>query len=193
VWGYSLSGGSAVEAAAADERVAGVILLCPFLDARERLVHGIRTQPGNSTWLVGRAIRDAMIPVSDEPGGRRAMTFPGERDGFRAIGAPGWRNEVRAGLLFAMLTYRPVVHARNLECPVLIQAGKRDITVSARAIDQFAQRAQRAVLKRYDVDHFEPFYGARPAQVIADQGDWLRATIPAFSCDRPERRNHPRG
>jgi uncharacterized protein len=193
VWGYSLSGGNAVEAAAADEGVAGVILLCPLLDAKERLVHGIRTQPGNSVWLVGRAIRDAIIPVSDEPGGRGAMTFPGELDGFRSAVAPGWRNEVRAGLLFAMLTYRPLVHAGKLKCPVLIQAGTRDISVSARAVDQFAQRAPYAALKRYDVDHFQPFYGNHPAQIIADQADWLRASIPASSSDRPERRNHARG
>jgi uncharacterized protein len=174
VWGYSLSGGGAVDAAAADERVAGAILLCPFLDARERLAHAVRTQPRNMAWLAGQAIRDAVIAVSAEPGSRGAMTFPGERDGFRSMGTPGWRNEVRAGVLFAMLTYRPVVHARKLKCPVLIQAGRRDISVSARAIDQLAQRAPRAVLKRYDVDHFEPFYGDQPAQIIADQADWLR-------------------
>ena len=193
VWGYSMSAGSAIEAAAADERVAGAILLCPFLDARWRLTHGIRVQPRNAVWLVGRAISDAMIPVSGEPGGRGAMTFPGELDGFRSIGAPGWRNEVRAGLLFAMLAYRPVVHARKLKCPIYIQVGRRDITVSARAVDQFAQRAPRAVLKRYDIDHFQPFYGTHPAQIIADQVAWLRTTIPPFSSDRPERTNYSRG
>lgn len=34
VWGYSLSGGTATEAAVEDSRVAGAILLCPFLDGR---------------------------------------------------------------------------------------------------------------------------------------------------------------
>jgi uncharacterized protein len=193
VWGFSLSCGSAVVATAADERVAGVMLLCPFLDARERLAQGIRKQPGNSVWLVGRAMRDAMIPVSDEPGGRGVMTFPGELDGFRSIETPGWRNEVRAGLMFAMLTYRPVIHARNLKRPVLIQAGKRDITVSARAIYRFAQRAPRALLKSYDVDHFQPFYGDHPAQIIADQLAWLRTTIPPFSPDGPGRTEMPPG
>ncbi|HTZ12173.1 MAG TPA: alpha/beta fold hydrolase [Mycobacterium sp.] len=177
VWGYSMSGGTAVAAAAADGRVAGAILVCPFLDARSRINRSIRTQPRNMAWTAGRAIRDAMIPVAGEPGGRGAMTFPGEFDGFRAVAAPSWRNEVRAGLFFGMLIWRPLVRARKLKCPVLIQAGQRDITVSARAIDQFARQVSRAVLKRYDVDHFEPFYGDHPARIIADQVDWLTATI----------------
>ncbi|HTZ12176.1 MAG TPA: hypothetical protein VMC78_00880 [Mycobacterium sp.] len=70
---------------------------------------------------------------------------------------------------------RRVIKARKLRCPLLIQAGQRDITVSARAVDQFAQWAPRAVMKRYDVDHFQPFYGDHPAEIIADQAGWLLA------------------
>jgi fermentation-respiration switch protein FrsA (DUF1100 family) len=71
--------------------------------------------------------------------------------------------------------WRPVSHARKLNCPILIQSGLRDISVSPRAIDRLAQRAPHAVLKRYDVDHFEPFYGERPAQIVADQVEWLKS------------------
>jgi dienelactone hydrolase len=173
VWGFSLSGGSAIEVTAADERIAGAILLCPLADGRWRLNRGMRVHPRNSLWLVGRAISDAMIPVSAEPGGRGALAFPGEFDGFRLAVAPGWRNEVRAGMALPLAFWRPVVHARKLMCPVLIQAGNRDISVSAKAIDRIARRAPRATLRRYDVDHFEPFYGERPVQIIADQADWI--------------------
>jgi uncharacterized protein len=173
VWGFSLSGGSAIEVTAADERIAGAILLCPLADGRWRLNRGMRVHPRNSLWLVGRAIRDAMIPVSAEPGGRGALAFPGEFDGFRLAVAPGWRNEVRAGMALPLAFWRPVVHARKLMCPILIQAGNRDISVSAKAIDRIARRAPRATLRRYDVDHFEPFYGERPVQIIADQADWI--------------------
>jgi uncharacterized protein len=173
MWGYSLSGGTAVDAAVADERVAGAILVCPLLEARSRLKHSMRTQPRNTAWTAAQAARDAIIPVAAEPGGCGAMTFPGELDGFRAATAAGWRNEVRAGLFFAMPFWRPVMHARKLACPVLVQAGERDISVSAPAIDQLAQRAPRATLKRYDVDHFQPFYGDHSAQIVADQVGWL--------------------
>jgi len=177
VWGYSLSGGTAIEAAAADQRVAGAILLCPFADGRWRSNRSMRTQPRNTLWALSRAINDARIPASAEPGHRGALTFPGEFDGFRSVVAPGWRNEVHAAIALPLPFWRPVALARKLHCPMLIQAGLRDISVSARAIDQLAHRAPRVVLKRYDTDHFQPFHQDHQTQVIADQMDWLRATI----------------
>lgn len=173
VWGFSLSGGTAVEAAAADQRVAGAILLCPFLDGRWRSNHGLRTQPGNAAWLLRQAIRDALVPASGAPGDHGCLCFPGELDGFRSITAAEWRNEAHAGLALPLSFWRPVTLARKLQCPVLIQAGDRDISVSAKAIDRLAQRAPHAVLKRYDCDHFEPFYGEHAARIIADQVAWL--------------------
>ena len=173
VWGFSFGGGSAVEAAAADPRVAGAILLCPFLDGRWRSNTGLRTQPRNAVWLTGRAVRDALVPITDRPGGHGALCFPGELDGFRSMVAPGWHNEVHAGVGFRASFWRPVTLARKITCPVLIQAGHRDISVSARAIDRLARRAPHAVLKRYDCDHFEPFFGKASAQMIADQVAWL--------------------
>jgi pimeloyl-ACP methyl ester carboxylesterase len=160
-----------------DEGVAAAILLCPLIDARWRTFRGIRVNPRNAAWVLGRAMRGAMIPVAAEPGGRGALTFPGEIDGLRSIAAPGWRNEVNAGVALEMSFYRPVVHARRVKCPVLIQAGQRDITVSARAIDRFVRRAPRAVLKRYDVDHFGSFYSDHAAQIITDQVTWLASAI----------------
>lgn len=173
VWGFSLSGGTATEAAAADQRLAGAILLCPFLDGRWRINHGMRTQPRNSLWVLGQAIRDALIPVSAEPGCHGGLTFRGELDGFHSTVAPGWRNEVRAGVAWPLPFWRPVTQARRIGCPVLIQAGQRDVSVSARAIGRLAQQAPRATLKQYDVDHFEPFYSDQSAKIIADQVDWL--------------------
>ncbi|MEB3030450.1 alpha/beta hydrolase [[Mycobacterium] nativiensis] len=161
LWGYSLSGGTTLEATVADQRVAAAILLCPFLDGRWRLFQGLRTQPRNALWLIPQAMRDAVIPIAAAPGGRAGLTFPGELEGFLSAVAPGWRNEVHAGLALPLPLWRPVAQARKFTCPVLIQAGERDITVSARAIDRVAQRAPRATLKN--------------SQIIEDQADWLRA------------------
>jgi len=179
LWGYSLSGGTTLEAAVADQRVAGAILLCPFLDGRWRIAHGLRTQPRNALWLMPQALRDALIPVAAAPGGRAGLTFPGELDGFLSVVAPGWRNEAHAGLALPLPRWRPVAQARKFTCPVLIQAGERDISVSARAIARVAERAPRATLKNYDVDHFEPFCDGHSSQIIDDQVGWLRALVRA--------------
>jgi fermentation-respiration switch protein FrsA (DUF1100 family) len=175
VWGYSLSGGTAVRAIAADKRVAAAILLCPFTDGRWRCTQSAKTQPRNTLWTMVRAITDAVIPVSAEPGTRGGMTFPGEYAGFRKAVGPDWRNEVHAGMALPLPYWRPVTQARKLSCPTLIQAGLRDISVSARAIDRLTQRAPDAVLKRYDVDHFQPMYGEHPAQIATDQVEWLKS------------------
>lgn len=175
VWGFSLSGGTALHAAVADQQVAGAILLCPFLDGRWRTVHGMRMQPRNALWITMQAVRDALIPVTAQPGEHGGLTFPGEFDGFHALAAPGWRNEVRAGMTLPLPFWRPVALARKLRCPALIQAGMRDISVSAPAIGRLARRATRATLKRYDVDHFQPFAGSHSAEIIADQVSWLKA------------------
>ncbi|HEU0191041.1 MAG TPA: alpha/beta fold hydrolase [Mycobacterium sp.] len=173
VWGFSLSGGSATEAAAVDQRVSGAILLCPLLDGLGRANYALRTQPGNAAWIMPRAVRDVVIPATAESGGHAALSFPGELDGFRSITAPGWHNEVRARALLTLPFYRPIKLARKIRCPILIQEGRRDISVPSRAIGRLAKRAPRAVLKRYDCDHFEPFHGEHPTQIIADQVAWL--------------------
>lgn len=178
LWGYSLSGGTVLEAAVTDARVAAAILLCPFLDGRWRIVHGLRMQPRNTLWLIPQAMRDALIPIAAAPGDHAGLTLPGELAGFTSIVAPGWRNEVRAGLALPLPLWRPVTKARKFACPVLIQAGDRDITVSSRAIDRLAQRAPHTTLKNYDVDHFEPFASSHSAAIIDDQVSWLRAALP---------------
>jgi hypothetical protein len=56
-------------------------------------------------------------------------------------------------------------------------AGRPDISAPPRAIDVFMLRLSRAEVRRYDLDHFEPFYVDHPTQVAADQAEWLRRTV----------------
>lgn len=184
VWGFSMSGGSAVEAAATDPRIAAAILVCPLLDGRWRAARGLVRDPGNVAWMMARAARDllgdATIPATAPPGARGMLTYPGEAEGFRAIVAANspWRNEVRAAPTSGYARYRPGTAARHVRCPVLIQAGRRDITVSPGAIERFAQRSTRTEITRYDIDHFGAFHGEPAAQLAGDQSEWLRARVP---------------
>jgi uncharacterized protein len=57
----------------------------------------------------------------------------------------------------------------------LIQSALRDVSVSLKAIDQIARRAPDATVKRYDLDHFQPFSGVHPARIAGDQVEWLRS------------------
>ena len=184
VWGYSVSGITAVRVAVKDGRVAGAILLFPVLDGRARTFIGLRTDPKNTAWALVQAIKDVagrttLVPVTAQPGCHGLMTLPGEANGFRhVVGANSpWQNAVRAGPISTIALYRPVTKARKLRCPVLVQLGERDISAPSQAIEKLARHAPRAELKRYDLDHFQPFYGEHPARIASDQADWLTRVV----------------
>ncbi len=178
LWGYSFAGAHAVETAASDSRIVAVMALCPMLDGRAR---ALTTPPRLSLWIAPRALADDLgrhnlVPVAAEPGGRAAMTLPGEADGFAAAvpeGSP-WRNEISPGVFLTVAFHRPVRRARAVRVPVWLGLGERDVTVSRRAIERFAARAADAELHTYPQDHFGVLTGEGAAQVAADQVDFLR-------------------
>jgi uncharacterized protein len=178
LWGFSFSGGHAIETAAADPRIAATLALCPMLDG---LARALSTPPRLSAWLVPRAISDQLgrhnlVAVTDQPGGHAAMTLPGEADGFHAVvpeGSP-WRNEISPAIFLTVAMHRPVARARQIGTPVWLGLGERDVSVSAKAIERFARRAPSCELKRYPYDHFGAFLGDGPELVAGDQIDFLR-------------------
>jgi len=180
IWGFSFSGGTAVEVAAADARIAGLILLCPFLDGLARVMKAAKSSPGLVAWILPRALKDkigahTLISVTGQPGEHAAMTFPGEAEGIAAAVASDspWRNEISPGLFLTLALYRPVSRAARIGCPTWIGLGERDITVSNPASEKFAAASPRAELHRYDVDHFGAFHEPAAEQIRADQAEWL--------------------
>jgi dienelactone hydrolase len=178
LWGFSFSGGHAVETAAADPRIAATLALCPMLDG---LARALSTPPLLSAWLIPRALADQLgrhntVAVTDQPGGHAAMTLPGEADGFRATvpeGSP-WRNEISPAIFLSVAMHRPVSRARSIASPVWMGLGEDDVSVSAKAIERFAERSSTTELHRYPYDHFGAFSGDGPDRVAGNQIDFLR-------------------
>lgn len=180
VWGFSFAGGTAVNLAAADPRIAGVMLLNPLLDGAARVLGAVRRSPWVATRMVAAAARDlagshTLIPATGPAGSYAGLAWEGEGAGFAAAAGPAspWRNEISPGVFATIAFHRPVSRAGQLTMPVWIARGTRDITVSARAIERLAARAPRAELHHYDVDHFETCYGPGQQQIAADQAEWL--------------------
>ena len=178
VWGFSFGGGLAIETALADEQVCAVVALCPFVDG---LARATSTPPALTMWLLPRALADLagrhnLVPVTAEPGGRAALTKPGEAAGFIASAPPGspWRNEVTPGVFATVSFFRPVAKARRLRQPIHVARGERDVTTSRRAVGRFAKRAPNAELHDYDADHFSVFEPELAARIAADQVKFLR-------------------
>jgi dienelactone hydrolase len=177
LWGFSFSGGHAVEAAAADRRIAATLVMCPMVDG---LARALSTPPALSAWLIPRALADQfgrhnLVAVTGAPGEHAAMTLPGEADGFRASvpeGSP-WRNEISPGVFLTVSLHRPVAKARSLHAPLWVGLGERDVSVSRRAVQRLAARAPKGELHRYPYDHFGAFLGDGPQRVAADQVEFL--------------------
>ena len=115
------------------------------------LARALATPPALSAWLLPRALADQLgrhnlVAVTDQPGGRAAMTFAGEADGFVAgvpEGSP-WRNEISPGVFATVALQRPVTRARRIAMPLWLGLGERDVSVSSRAIERLASRAPAA-------------------------------------------------
>jgi pimeloyl-ACP methyl ester carboxylesterase len=178
LWGFSFSGGHAVEVAASDPQIAASMVLCPMLDGLARVRS---TAPKVSAWMVPRALADQLgrhnlVPVTGQPGELAAMTLPGEADGFHAAvpaGSP-WRNEISPGLFLSVALHRPLALAKRLRAPLWVGLGERDVSVSNRAVERLAARAPGGELHRYPYDHFGAFLGDGPERVAEDQVEFLR-------------------
>ena len=178
LWGFSFSGGHAVETAVGDARVAAALVLCPMVDG---LARALSTPPALSAWLTPRALADQLgrhnlVAVTGQPGEHAAMTLPGEADGFAASipdGSP-WRNEISPGVFLSVAVHRPLAKARALRMPLWVGLGEQDVSVSKRAVERLARRAPDSELHRYPYDHFGAFIGDGPERVAGDQIDFLR-------------------
>ena len=184
LWGFSFAGGTAVNVAAGDPRIAGLVLVCPFLDGRSRVLGTLRRTPLVATRIMGAALMDmsgrhTTIPVTGAPGSYAAMAFEGEEAGFTASArdASPWRNEISPGVFATVAFHRPVRRARALSMPVWVCLGEDDVTVSRTAIERLASRAPHAELHRYRVDHFGPCLPPQQALIAKDQADWVRRTF----------------
>jgi pimeloyl-ACP methyl ester carboxylesterase len=185
LWGYSLSAGHAVHVASEESAIAAVLATCPFVDGLFRVVG---TPTATTVWIVWKAMqelagRHVRIPVTAPVGGRAAMAWQGEFEGFRdaiPAGSP-WRNEITPGYALTLALFQPVRRAKMLNMPVWVGMGQQDITTSTRATRRLAEHPPHAELHTYDFDHFGPLTGTGFQDVAADQIDFLRRSeiIPA--------------
>jgi pimeloyl-ACP methyl ester carboxylesterase len=178
LWGFSFSGGHAIETAARDRGIVATLALCPMVDG---LARALATPPLLSAWLIPRALADqfgrhTLVPVTGQPGEHAAMTLPGEADGFAAsvpAGSP-WRNEISPAIFLTVAMHRPLRKAQSISAPVWVGVGEKDVSVSRRSVERFARRAPAGELHRYPYDHFGAFLGEGPELIATDQIDFLR-------------------
>ncbi|MDQ4053704.1 MAG: alpha/beta hydrolase [Actinomycetota bacterium] len=184
LWGYSFAGGHVTSLLGKGELdVLAAMVLCPFADGLKRV---LATPLRVTAWIVPRAILDVLgrhvtIPVTAPVGGRAAMAFAGEADGFAASVRPGsgWRNHVSPGVFLTVGLFRPVRRAARIRPPLWVGRCVQDITVDAKAVGGVAAGAPHGELHEFGGDHFAPFTGESTAGVIDSQVAFLRRVTTA--------------
>jgi pimeloyl-ACP methyl ester carboxylesterase len=187
LWGTSLSGGHVAVLASQDQRIAAAISQAPFMDGVWALrAAGLRNM--QRTTVAGlRDERQSLadrepyrIPIVGPPGTLAAMNSPDAEPGYRALFAPGheFRNEVCARVCLSIGAYRPMRHARRIECPWLVAVCLPDAVTPAKPALVAAARAPLSEVRRYDVGHFDVYVGTMFELAVADQIDFLNFHLP---------------
>jgi len=185
VWGTSFSGGHALVSAARLDGLRAAVCQCPMMDglAAVRNIAGYAglgmllrlTAHGLFDFACALAGRTHEIPIVGRPGELAIMSSADAYDGYRALAPPGFRFGVAARIALHVGLYRPVQAARHARCPVLVQICARDSVAPAAAAEEVVRRlGPRGEVRRYDIGHFEPYFGAAFERSVADQLDFLR-------------------
>lgn len=188
LWGTSFSGGHVLQTAADDAQVQAVIAQiphvsglasvsqAPLLSSLPLAVAGVRDIIGG--WLGHPCYR----PIVGRPGERAAISTPGAYDGFMAMIPPGarWENKTRARIFLELPFYSPIRHARRIQAPTLIIAGRTDKVTPAHAARAAAKRIPKGRFELLDSNHFQFHEGPVFEQSIALQLGFLRETLPVL-------------
>ncbi len=185
LWGTSAGGGHAIVTAARDHRIACVIAQSPGLDGRasgEMLVetaglrHMLRTfVHGQRDMVRGRlGLLPHRIPIVGKPGSIALFPVADAYEGYSRFAAQGFRNEVCARIILRGSLYRPVEHAENVRCPVLLQICENDSLTPAGAARETEKRlGEYANARYYPIGHFDIYWGSNFERAVRDQLEFL--------------------
>jgi uncharacterized protein len=184
VWGTSFAGGHALVTAATVPGLAAAVCQCPMMDglAAVRRIAGYAgfghllrmTAHGLYDLLLAPFGRTHEIPIVGKPGELAVMSSPDANDGYRALAPAGFHFGVAARIALHVGFYRPLTHARDARCPVLVQICTEDSVAPAEAAEEAVRRlGPRGEVRRYDIGHFEPYFGAAFERSVGDQVEFL--------------------
>ena len=181
LWGTSMSGGHVIVTAAKDSRLACVVAQCPGLDghasgemfvkrvgiryALRMLMHGQRDY--FRSWF---GLSPHKIPIVGKPGSIACLTTPDAYDGYRKHVPDTFINEVCARIFIRGDKYRPVKHAKNVRCPVLLQVCEYDSIIPKSAAEETEKElGNYAEAIYYPIGHFDIYTGDNFEKAISDQ------------------------
>ena len=138
-------------------------------------------------WSVGAGLRDTvravrgrdpyLVPAVGPATGKAVIANANAWDAIPRIVPEHsqWRNEVAARIMLRMSRHRPVKHAGEVRCPVLVQVVERDTVVRNSSAERATRSAPKGELRHYPgLDHFGVYTPPGFDAVIEDQLAFLR-------------------
>lgn len=197
IWGTSFAGGHVLSIAAQDHTLAGVICQVPHTSGpATALAVPLAHQPRLLVAMIADALLRLVgssfkIKAFGQPSELAAMNTPGAKDALIAMlpraeddsNSSTWRdyfeqrNQITALSLLSTLFYSPRRKARDIACPVLLQAGTRDRTTPFYAARRAALAMRDCEFRAHDADHFDVYLGSCFESVVAEQCDFLSRRI----------------
>lgn len=181
LWGTSFSGGHVIVTAAQDPTIACAAAQCPFLDGLATVKFTAkRVGIGAGLRMIMHAQRDLVrswiglsphkVPIVGPP---ESLAFMATADAWEAFAdlAPGsFVNEVCARIIIRADKYRPVKHARDVQCPVLLQVCEKDNLLPRSAAEATAaDLGDYGELIYYPIGHFDIYTGEDFERSVGDQ------------------------
>ena len=184
LWGTSMSGGHVIVTAAKDNQIACVVAQCPGLDGRASTIMAYK-RDGINLRMIIHGQRDLVrswfgltphkIPIVGKSGSIAMLTTPDAYDGYGKLVPENFINEACARIMIRADKYRPVKHARNVRCPVLLQICDNDsITPISAAEETGKNLGKYAEVKHYPIGHFDIYIGDNFEKAVSDQLDFLK-------------------
>ena len=184
LWGTSASGGHVIVSAAKDKNIACVSAQCPGLDGRASALMAFKKQ-GLNFRLIVHAQRDLVrswlglsphkIPIVGKPGNIACITTSDAYDGYSKFASDNFINETCARIAIRGDKYRPVKHAGNVSCPVLLQICEHDSITPKSAVKETEKMLGKfAEVKYYPIGHFDIYFGDNFEKSVCDQLDFFK-------------------
>jgi len=186
LWGTSLSGGHVIVTAAKDPNIACVVAQCPGVDGRASAERAFRRFGiGYMLRMIVHGQRDIFrswvglsphkIPIVGKPGSLSLMNGPEAYELFRNIAPKDYVNEACARISIRGDKYRPVKHAKDVRCPVLLQVCDHDQIIPRSAAEETEKRlGEYARAIYYPIGHFDIYTGENFKRALNDQLEFLK-------------------
>lgn len=168
VWGTSFAGMHIVELAASEPGLAGAIAQCPLVDGLAGLTNipvarGLRLTAHALADLAGSVFGrpPRYLPISVPPGQLGVIATDDAMVGMARLdpGNGSWSNEITARSLLDVTLHRPVKHARNARCPLLMVVAEHDTMAPTGPALGAATNAPLGELYRSRGGHYDVYAG----------------------------------